>query len=147
MAFYDDVHTTKRFRLGTRVKDVAGNEYIYLQGVASVVLGSWVVFDELFVTTRTVANSLGRAAIARAAVDATTEFGWFGIYGSFTGLALVSSADNTKVWLTSTAGQVDDADVATDLVSGAIARSARAAGTGLQTFELSYPVCLNEVYN
>src|SRR3990167_9666357 len=109
MAFYEDVHATKKFRLGTRVR-YQGNEYIYLQGVASCANGSWVSFDEAHVTTRAVANGQGRVAIANAAVDATTEYGWFTIYGSESGLALTAFADNGKVYLTSTAGSVDDTD-------------------------------------
>ena len=147
MAFYDQVHAEKKFRLGTRVRDVAGNEFIYLKGVASTAVGSWVFFDEAHVTTLTVANSLGRVAVARAAVDATTKFGWYQIYGSVSALCLASFADNAKVWVTSTAGSVDDADVAVDLVDGAIGRSARDTTTGLATFELNYPMCLNEVKN
>lgn len=140
MAFYDQVHAEKKFRLGTRVRDVAGNEFIYLKGVASTAVGSWVFFDEAHVTTLTVANSLGRVAVARAAVDATTKFGWYQIYGSVSALCLASFADNAKVWVTSTAGSVDDADVAVDLVDGAIGRSARDTTTGLATFELNYPM-------
>ena len=140
MAFYDQVHAEKKFRLGTRVRDVAGNEFIYLQGVASCAVGSWVSFDEAHVTTLTVADAQGRIAVARAAVDATTEYGWFQIYGTCSALCLASFADNGKVYLTSTAGSVDDADVAGDAVVGAVGRSARNATTGLATFELNYPM-------
>lgn len=142
-----DVHTSQQNAVGTRVFDAAGNEYIYMQGVASTVLGTWVSFDELYITTRLVANALGRVAIALAAVDATTEFGWWAIYGAHSGLCLANFADNAKVWATATAGSVDDADVAVDLVDGAIGRSARVVATGLALFELNYPVCLNEVKN
>lgn len=135
----DEVHTSQKNPVGLRGFDNLMNEYIYMQGVASVVLGTWVSFDELFITTRLVADAQGRVAIARAAVDATTEFGWFGIYGSFTGLCLASFADNGKVYLTATAGSVDDADVAGDAVVGAVGRSARDTATGLSTFELNYP--------
>ena len=137
------VDTTQNHPLGTKAKDVNGNEYIYMQGVASVVLGSWVSFDEAHVTTRTVADAQGRLAVAMAAIDATTDFGWFCIYGSVSGLCLASFADNGKVYLTSTAGQVDDADVAGDAVHGAIGRSARDATSGLATFELNYSCVLD----
>lgn len=142
-----DVHTSQRNPIGLRAFDQIGNEFVYMQGVASVVLGTWVVYDELFITTRLVANGLGAVAIARAAVDATTSFGWFCIFGSTTGLCLANYADNAKVWATATAGSVDDADVAVDLIDGAIGRSARSASTGLATFQLNYPMALNEVKN
>jgi hypothetical protein len=142
-----DIHLSQRNPVGLRAFDATGNEYVYMQGVASVVLGTWVVYDELFITTRTAANALGAVAIARAAIDATTSFGWFAIYGSHTGLCLANYADNAKVWCTSTAGQVDDADVAVDLIINAVGRSARSATTGLATFQICYPFALNEVYN
>ena len=139
----DSVHTSQQNPVGARAFDTSMNEYVYMQGVASAVLGTWVTFDELYITTRAVADAQGRVAIARAAVDATTEFGWWGIYGSFTGLCLVSFVDNGKVYLTATAGSVDDADVAGDAVHGAVGRSARNATTGLATFEVNYPMVLD----
>lgn len=141
-----DVDTTARNIVGARRFDDANNEYVYLKGVASTVLGSWVAFDELYLTTLLAANGLGRVAIAMAATVAST-WGWYGIYGAFSGLCLVSYADNAKVWATSTAGSVDDADVAVDLITGAVGRSARNATTGLALFELNYPFAHNEVLN
>ena|SRR3990167_7892462 len=135
-------------QLGTRAMDVDGNEYIYLQGVASVVAGSWVVFDEDYVTTRTVANSKGRVAVAMAAIATTSDYGWFQVYGKNTIALAISggaAAADAQVFLTSTAGQVDDVDVATDLVTGALFRVAESSG--VVTVELNYPMCLNVVYN
>lgn len=141
MAFYDEVHSEQKFRLGTRVRDKQGNEFIYLQGVASNTANSWVTFDEAHVTTLAVANGQGRVAICGAAFDATTEYGWGCIYGKFAGKALASFADNGKVYLTSTAGSVDDADVAGDAVIGAWGRSALdTPSTGLAYFELNFPM-------
>ena len=146
MAFYTNVDATKKFRLGTRIKD-KGNEYIYLQGVASVVDGDWVVFDHLHVTTRAIADEQGRVGIANAAVDATTKFGWFTIYGVEDGLCLASfdGTNGAGVWLTSTAGSVDDTEVAGDAVVGAIGRTDRDATTGMAKFELNYPCVLDHV--
>lgn len=141
-----DVDTAARNPVGTRAFDDAGNEYIYLKGVASVALGTWVTYDELFLTTRTAANALGAVAIAQGAVIAST-WGWFGIWGAHYGLCLASYADNAKVWVTSTAGSVDDADVAVDLVTNAVGRSARDTTTGLALFQIAYPFCHNEVLN
>jgi len=140
MAFNTEVHSSKKFRLGTRVKDKQGNEFIYLQGVASCVAGSWVSFDEAHVTTLLAANAKGRVAVAQAAVDATTEYGWFQIYGKATGKVLASFADNGLIFSTATAGSVDDAAVAGDLIVGAIGRSAiDTPSTGMAYAELNYP--------
>lgn len=140
------VDTTLKHPLGTRAIDVDGNEYIYLQGVASTAAGSWVVFDEAHLTTLTVANALGRVGVAMAAIVASS-YGWYQIYGKNTiALTVGDVTDNAKVWVTATAGTVDDTDVATDLVAGAIFRAAR-TGAGAVTVELNYPICLNEIYN
>jgi hypothetical protein len=147
VGLFTDVDSTARNVVGTRSFDEVGNEYIYLKGVASTVAQSWVAFDELYLTTLLAANALGRVAIAQAAVVASCNWGWYAIYGAHQGLCLASYADNAKVWATSTAGSVDDADVAVDLVDGAIGRSARNTTTGCALFELNYPICLNEVKN
>jgi hypothetical protein len=143
MAFYSDVHAVQKQRLGKRVKDAAGNEYIYLKGITSTAVGSWVTFDEAHVTTLAAANAQGRVAVAKAAVDANTKYGWFQIYGSTSAKALTAFADNGKVYLTGTAGSVDDTDVAGDAVIGAIGRSAVNETTLLATFELNYPVVMD----
>lgn len=142
-AAYEDtaaVHTTLQHPLGTKAVDNDGNEYIYLQGVASTVATDWVTFDEAHLTTRAVANGIGRVAIAMAAVVADS-YGWYQIYGSATGNALAGFADNGAVYLTATAGSVDDADVAGDAVIGAWGRSAVSGGDA--TFELNYPAVHN----
>ena len=132
----DDIHTTETNKLGTRAKDAAGNEYIFLKGVANTVAGDWVSFDEAFVTTRLVANARGRVGIAQAATVAST-YGWYLIYGTGLANVLTGFADNGNVYATSTAGSVDDATVAGDLVVGAMGRSAISSGQA--TMEVNYP--------
>ncbi len=141
-----DIDATARNPVGSRTFDEAGNEYIYLKGIGSTLAGSWVVFDELFLTLLLVANGIGQVAIAQAATIAST-WGWYGIWGAFNGLCLASYADNAKVWATSTPGSVDDADVAVDLITGAWGRSARNTTTGMALFQLNYPSAHNEVLN
>ena len=140
------IDTALQQQLGTRAMDVDGNEYIYLEGVASTVAGDWVTFDENYITTRAIANGKGRVGIAMAAIVAS-RYGWYQIYGKNTIAKGVSGSidDNDQLFLTSTAGTVDDTDVAVDLIAGALARSADA--TGVFTAELNYPICLNVVYN
>ena len=123
MAWYSEVDSSKKWRLGTRKRDVAGNEYIYLAGVASLVAEDFVVFDESYATTRAIADEVGPVAVAMAAVDASTEYGWFGIYGVFTGDTATVAADKA-LYLTATAGRLDDADVAGDSVHGAFSMAA-----------------------
>lgn len=138
------VHTSKLNPLGTRAFDNAGNEFVYLQGIGSTIVGSWVTFTSAtFITALTVANAKGRVAVAQAAVPAN-QFGWYQICGLATG-SVATGAAGAKVWVTATPGRVDNTDVATDLVAGAIQVGATASN--LATFELNYPICLNEVYN
>jgi hypothetical protein len=125
MAWYEDIHATKRHRLGTRKRDVLNNEYVYLKGVASNAAGKFVVYDENFATTLLTADEVGPVGVAMAAFDTTTTYGWAQIYGVCT----VASTD--------TAGRVDDAEVAGDSVHGAFTMTADTSNVA--TVFLSYP--------
>lgn len=147
MSFFAEVHAEQKQRLGKRVK-FQGNEFIYLKGITSCAQGSWVTFDEAHVTLLAVANAQGRVAVAGAAVDASTKFGWFQIYGKVPAKVLASFADNGKVYLTATPGSVDDADVSADFVIGAVGRSAiDVPATGQANFEISYPFVMDLVFD
>lgn len=138
MAF-TDIDTTKKFRLGTRKKDVAGNEYVYLQGVGSLAAKDVVAYDELGVTTRLLQATIGQIGVAMAAIDATTKYGWFMIYGTTTGVPVLTSfADNSAIYATSTPGSVDDSGAgAEEFVFGMWGRSGIASGVA--TMQLNYP--------
>lgn len=127
----DDIHDSALNALGTKAKDAAGNEYVYLKGVASVIAGSWVTFDELFATagldTDVAASVLGPVAIAQAAVVAN-KYGWFLIDGSCPAGAAVTVADNAKVFASATVFVCDDTGTAGLQVVGAVWRSIDASG-------------------
>jgi hypothetical protein len=138
---FNEVHSTKKQRLMTRRRDREGNEYIYLKGVASCIAGSWVMFDEAGTTTLldtdVAASLIGGIAVAQAAVDATTEYGWFMIFGTCSaGAATV--ADNAKVFASATAGVCDDTGTAGNQIVGAYWRSTDASS--LATVQLIFPV-------
>lgn len=145
-----DIHDAAKNPLGMIAKGIDASgyfaEYVYLKGIGSTVLGSWVFYDEIGISTLTVANSLGAVAVATGATVAST-WGWYQITGRVSALCLASYADNAKVWVTSTPGSVDDADVAVDFVTNAIGRSARDTTTGLAVFQINRPFCHNEVLN
>lgn len=115
-------------------------EFIYLKGVASTTVGTWVTYNaDDYTTTRLAANAIGQVAVAMAATVANT-FGWYQISGKAVGLAAALYADNALVYATATAGTVDDAVVAGDRVKLAIGASA--VGTpsaGLAEFEIARP--------
>lgn len=129
--------TSAQVAVGTRQRDGSGNEYIYLQGTASTVAGSWVTFDENYTTTLTGANAVGPVAVAGTAT-VTGEYGWYQIYGKNTIAGNSGSvAADKQLYLTSNSGYVDDADVAGDAIIGAVSRAA-SSGSAV-TVWLNYP--------
>ena len=129
--------------LGTIVQardpDYGEGEFIYLKGVASTAVGSWVTYNtDDFTTTLLAANAIGPVAIAMSACVAN-EFGWYQISGKALGKCLTAFADNARVWITGTAGSVDDASVAGDGVNLAKGASLTAVGSGVADFEIHRP--------
>ena len=130
--------------LGTIVQaadpDLGSGEFIYLKGVASTVVGSFVTYNSADNTTALLAaNAIGPVAVAMSPCVAG-EFGWYQISGKAVGLALTGFLDNANVYATATAGSVDDAIVAGDRVK--LAKGASAVGTpaaGLAYFEIQRP--------
>lgn len=129
--------TTARYTLGSRVADKSGCEYIYLLGVASTVAGDAATYNGAYATTRLVANGKGPVGIAMGACVAST-YGWYQIKGLATGISLTAVVSGMPLYSTATAGQLDDAVVAGDLVAGAFAYGT--GGTNAScTFLLNYP--------
>lgn len=117
-----DTSSTQAAPIGTVVRAVdttyGEGEFIYLKGVASTVVGSAVIYDTYAnTTTLAAAGSRGPLAVAMSA-NVANQFGWYQISGS----AVVKAATvvaNGNVYVTATAGTVDDAVVAGDKVDGA----------------------------
>ena len=108
-------------------------------GVVSTVVGSAVTYDEDYVTTLAIANAVGPVGVAQAAIVAD-KYGWDCVRGETTGLSANDVADNKTLYLTGTAGKLDDADVAGDAIVGIWSRSA-ATGATTMTVQLDYPKC------
>lgn len=115
-------------------------EFIYLKGLDTTAVGSWVTFNyDDFSTTLLAANAIGPVAVAMSA-NLTGYYGWYQITGKAIGKALTGFLDDANVYATATAGSVDDAVVAGDRVKNA--KGASAVGTpsaGLAEFEISRP--------
>jgi hypothetical protein len=112
-------------------------EFIYLKGLASTAVGEVVHYNsDDYSTTLAVANGIGPIAVAMAATVAS-EYGWYQISGKASALALTGFADDANVYLTATAGSIDDADVAGDYVANA--KGASAVASGLADLEISRP--------
>lgn len=131
------VDTQALVQLGTRLRDTAGNEYIYLKGVTSTAAGSWVTFDENYATTLLAANAVGPVAIAMAAIDASTKYGWYQIYGINTVAKTDTVAADKALFIDGTSGRADDAVVTGDLIVGA--SSMAADSSNVCTVNISYP--------
>jgi|UniRef100_A0A6H1ZBE7 hypothetical protein len=141
---FAETSTTAKHSLGliVRAKDptYGAGEFIYLKGVASTAVGSWVTYNmDDGGTDLLAANAIGPVAVAMAATVADT-YGWYQISGKAVGKALTGFVDNANVYATATAGSVDDAVVAGDRVK--LAKGASAVdtpSTGLAEFEIARP--------
>jgi hypothetical protein len=141
-----DIDTVQRNVVGMIVQDDAMNEYIYLQGVASCVKGSWINYDNAFVTFLLTtglgaagAAATGPVALSLGAVNAATSFGWFVIRHAFAfGLNLSDTmAVNSPVYTSATPGSVDDDTAAGETVYGAWNRTL--GTTTSSNYQLMHP--------
>lgn len=140
----NETSTTARNPLGLiiRAKDstYGVGEFIYLKGVASTAVGSWVTYNaDDYSTDLLAANAIGPVAVAMSA-NVASQYGWYQIQGKAVGKALTGFVDNANVYATATAGSVDDAVVAGDRVKNAKGASAvDTPSTGLAEFEIARP--------
>lgn len=117
-----DTSTTQKHPLGTIVRAVdstfGAGEFIYLLGVASTVVGSWVTYNMDDGSTTLIApNAIGPVAVAMSA-NVASQYGWYQIQGKANARA-ADVADNGKVYIDTAAGVCDDAVVAGDKVHNA----------------------------
>lgn len=141
------ISTSQKHALGEIIQakdpDYGQGEFIYLQGVASCAVGSWVTYNmDNGTTSLLAANAIGPVAIAMAATTAS-YYGWFQISGKAVGKCLTQFADNANVWITGTAGSVDDTSVLGDFVNNAKGASTTVADSGVADFEISRPFVNN----
>ena len=119
--------TVQNHPLGTRVFAVdpvyGGGEFIYLKGVASTAVGNVVIYDQYAATsTRAVAGSRGPAAVAMSA-NVANQYGWYQVSGSAVVTCGTVSA-NAPLYVTASAGVVDDAVVSGDKLDGFVSKTA-----------------------
>lgn len=138
-----DTSTTQNHPIGTRVKAINSTygdcEFIYLKGVASTAANDLCIFDtKTPSTTRAVAGSRGPCGVAMSA-NVASHYGWYCIAGSIN-ITAGTVAANGNVYVTSTAGTVDDAVVSGDKVDGARFKSADGTpAAGQAVVQLAYP--------
>ena len=138
-----DRSLTKKHELGLIVncKDptYGSGEFQYLKGAASTVPKTWVSINmDDGTVTRLAANAIGPVGIAMASITAS-YYGWFQRTGKALGACLTQFADNGRVYITGTAGSVDDASVAGDVVHNAKGASTTTVDSGYAEFEIDRP--------
>jgi hypothetical protein len=114
-------------------------EFVYLKGVASTAAGDLVCYNSSSGNTvRAVIGGTGSSGPCAVAMSANvaSQYGWYQVSGA----GPVNSATvlaNTSMYLTSTAGQIDDAVSANNQVSGVVIKAASSGG--FATCQISRP--------
>ncbi len=127
---HDDVHATQLNPLGAVRLFSDGNEYVYLKGATSTIAGYVVVFQPgVWVGALAATGLKGSVAIAQAAVDASTKYGWYLYIGSQTSAAFSAVTSNTALFIGGVSGQFDDTAVKGDQIFNMFTRNAPAATT------------------
>lgn len=124
-------------------------EFIYLKGVASTAVGSWVGYvPSSGVTILAVANGNYPLAVSMTTNTTTTSYAWYQIGGTATALGLTSITTTSGfLWLTSTAGSVDDASVIGDaIINAKKTATVHVVGTFLDTYNIARPFTTNRVF-
>jgi hypothetical protein len=119
-----DTSTVQAHKLGTIVRATSATygegEFVYLLGLASTAVGDAVIFNQYTgVTTRLVAGSKGVVGIAMSA-NVASQYGWYQISGAAVVNVAAGFAAAADVYATATAGTLDDAVVAGDLIAGLV---------------------------
>jgi hypothetical protein len=130
-----------------QAQDKAGTlgmgEFIYAEGLDATVAGSVVTIDEAGVTALAVADAVGKVGVAMAAT-VSGKYGWYQISGKAAAKVATGFIDGKACFLTATAGTIDDAVVAGDLIDGMIGRSAIGTpSAGMAYLELNRPLADN----
>lgn len=137
------LETVAKHPLGTTVRaydpTYGVGLFQYVKGVASCAVRNWVgINSDDWTLTRATTNGVYPIGIAMAALTAS-YYGWVQRSGKALGSCLTLFADNGKVYLTGTAGSIDDASVAGERVLGARGASATTVDSGYAEFEIDMP--------
>jgi hypothetical protein len=132
------IDTVAQHPLLTRAKDTDGNEYIYLAGCSSTILGSWVTYDEDGATTLLAVNAVGSVAVAMAIINTTAKYGWYCVFGECEADIVANCADNAKLGRETSDGKAGDGFSAGDAITGAVSRDSTTTAA-VVTVQLCYP--------
>jgi hypothetical protein len=135
--------TTQLHPIGDRLfatdPTYGAGEFVYLKGVASTAVGDVVIFDQYAgTTTRAVAGSRGPVAVAMSA-NVASQYGWYQIAGSAVVTCGTVSA-NAPLFVTATAGSVDDAVVTGDKIDAFVSKTANGTpSAGKLVAQIAHP--------
>lgn len=145
----DGVDTAQKVPLGTIIRGThttyGQGEFIYLKGTTSTAIGSIVNYDDSFASALDTTATAGPSrplAIAMAAVDAATKFGWYQIAGMATAKKAnsVSFADG--------AGLGAGSGLAVAVATGSVIQSAIVAAVASAKSDVtSVLVCINRPHD
>jgi hypothetical protein len=141
------VDAAAAFPLGMKVSarntaDGFMGEFIYMKGVASTAVGSWVSLNyDDGSTTLLEDGAIGPAGVAMAAVIAST-YGWYQVAGKAEASLLASTGDNAGLYaqVTSSAGAAGVTGVGLSEIIGARAAEATTSSAAVAEVEINYPV-------
>ena len=138
--------TTKNHLLGTivRAEDVSygAGEFIYLEGIASTVVGSLVDYDAYLGVTalEPATGGVGSVAVAMSA-NVASQYGWYQIQG----IAAVKAPNAMTVGadvfaLAATPGSVDDAAVnGEQILNAKVSTTTGTPSSGLALIQINLP--------
>ncbi len=122
---------------------LGSGEFIYLKGVGSTVIGSWVTFNDSFETALIATDVVGPVAVAMSA-NIASQWGWYQIGGKAWAVA-ADVSDSGKVYIDTAAGVCDDAVVAGNKVFNATWASDEDTGSPTRAYvQVNRPFATNE---
>lgn len=147
-----DTLTVQKHPLGMMVDAddpvYGGGEFIYLQGIASTVVGSLVVYDQNLKTTALAPATAGNGPVAVAmSANVANQFGWYQIAGAAAVKAPNAMAPGADVFmLAATPGSVDDAQVnGEQVVNAKVSTTTGTPAAGLGIIQINRPFLQGQV--
>lgn len=144
--------TTQKHPLGMIVQandsTYGTGEFIYLKGVGSTAVGSWVGYSPALGTSvLATANGTYPLAVSMTTNTTTGSYAWYQITGVAQALGLTSITHSSGfLALTGTPGSLDDASVIGDHVYNARkTTTVHVVGTFLDTYNIARPFSTNLV--
>ena len=123
-------------------------EFIYLKGVSSTVVGSWVGYSPALGTSvLAAANGTYPLAVSMTTNTTTGSYAWYQISGVAQALGLTSITHSSGfLALSGTSGSLDDASIIGDHVFNARkTTTVHVVGTFLDTYNIARPFSTNVV--